>query len=186
MIAKGPNGYIAMLFSQWFFGIVTGVVLTTLAQWVAYHFRLREEHRHRLADIHSQIMGVVSDDLQRANSVKGYLDIGFSGAYAAEGAFDRWIEAVIKIDTPRHDHRKELARLTTLLEVFERDKQIVDDATLLCESQPFFFHQPFSSSNQAWQNSEQRREQERRYDTAVDQYAALFTQLRARISAKYR
>ena len=172
--------------SEWVLGIIAGVLLASFAQWLSHWLRLREEHRGRIVDVYSEFVGVVSDDVERAKSVKAFLDVGLPGSDTADDTFPRWIKALSEMDASRHKHRSELVRLAMLIEVFERDTQLIQLTTTLSASVPFFFHQPFSSGRGAWQNSLQRDKQEERFAKDIEEFRELFRQFRALVGSKYR
>ena len=173
-----------MSIPEWLGGLVAGVVLAIVVKWIDHFLGVRSERRHRLILIYSKLVGVVSDDIERARQVDGALKRGAPATRSDHEAFGRWVGELARLDEPRHKHRKDLARLAAQIRILERDAGMTKLLQELVKSQAWFFYHPFVSGPEAWQ-TESCREQQVEYTNEVRAYSERLEQFIEAACAEY-
>ena len=147
-------------------------------------FERRRFTFERLIGLYADFSGVVSDDLARANEVNAALCHGAPASRTDEEGFSQWVAYLAKVDSPRHEHCKNLARLAFQLRILDRDQGTTDLVQKVRQSQPWFFYHPFILRRDAWE-SDTRRSQEDDYKRNIAAYSSLLEQLVEAVGVKY-
>jgi hypothetical protein len=167
----------------WLWPQLSATALTLLAAYLTYRFARRQFRYQKLIGLYADFVGVASDDLEWAKGMRAAVDCNSIPPTDDDG-FARWRRDLVERDAPRHQHRKDMFRISLQIQILDRDKNATQLVQKLCKSQPWFFYQPYVGRREDWVDGARHKEEDR-YKRGVDDYSNLLDQLFASVCVKY-
>ena len=116
-------------------GVATGGVLVLFSQWLGFRFQRRHALVQRVLDLYAEFVGVASNELERAQSVKSALVFK---PPTNDDQFSAWLTDFSKLEERRHAYRADMARLSVQIRVLEDNETLRALVEAVCHAQPVF------------------------------------------------
>jgi hypothetical protein len=126
---------------QWVGGIVTGVLLACITQWVNSWFQHRKYIREKRIEKYGELLGLAAADVHRAKAVEATFAVG--------PTFDdeTFKQFFARLEDERHALSRDLTKIVYQLRLLEPNLTIVEAIDALRKDQPFLVPGRFGQGN---------------------------------------